>query len=301
MKKTKIKGASISLILTLAILSLNLIADFNSNFRITNINSTSKSIAVYSEFDDFNIVLDAPELNNLKTMEQINFTYSGGSGTTYASDLYCLTLDEDCSDFYLEIDVDYSYAGSYLGEFFVSLNSTYSEYGSTADEYGEYQILEAAVVDIESGLGAKCQLTGFPNDTPDQYSTTDGTIGSSGIVMIRIDRDGNHLLCEMENQPDFYFSHVWDIGVSKPLNSICIGGNIFPSISSSLFFTFTYFYSEVTYDGTSQPPTTPTTPTTSTNNTIDLPNWIWYVIAGAGTVSISVLVVVFVFLNKKYK
>jgi hypothetical protein len=285
-----------SVVLLFSTLTINHNSVTYIKFEINNKQSNFKSISTYYGFDYFDLVFDAPELINIKTTEQINFTYSGGSGASYASDLYTFLLADDCSDFILEIDVDYSYNGTMLGEFFVSLNSSYSEDGSPADEYGEYQILEVAVKDMAIASGVKCKITGFPNDTPDDYVSDELT--TSYFLMIRIRREGNQLTCEIDNLPDFYFSHVWNTGVSKPLTSICVGGTIRPFIDNTLFFTFSYFYAEINYGESS---VTPTTPTTSINDTTDLPNWVWYIMAGAGTVSISVLVIVFALLNKKYK
>ena len=90
-----------------------------------------------SNFYHFNQIEDDPELISTKSNSSIDFSYSRGSSSLYATDLYHYQLVEQAnSDFYMELTIDYSYTGITLAEFFVRLESYCSENGSIADNIG---------------------------------------------------------------------------------------------------------------------------------------------------------------------
>ena len=101
---------------------------------------------VYS-FYYFNLEDDDTELVSVKTNDYINFSYLGGSSSSYATDVYHYDLEEAAeTDFIVECTVNYNYTGTTLAEFFVRLESDYAEDGSLAGSSWEHRITQNILI-----------------------------------------------------------------------------------------------------------------------------------------------------------
>ena len=249
---------------------------------------------VYS-FYHFNIENDDAELNSIKTNDYINFNYSGGSLGLYATDVYHYDLIEAAkTDFYIEVNIEYDYSGSTLAEFFIRLESDFSEDGSLATGEWEHRITQNIIYDVSDIENLNCLIIGHPFDSFEEYDTTEGTIYNPGFFTIRIGRQNGEVLCETDGTPDYYLNHLWSTGLTKPLNSIYIGGIIYPINDSIVDVSFNGFYAKFKYG---EELTTPGTTTSNGNETI--PYWIWIIVGGGFVLAIGFPIVINVIMKEK--
>jgi len=305
MKSVKTQGIISILLVLIALFSTRI----NSIYSGSNENNTIElepNDVYYLEttsFYFFNLEDDDPELISVKANPYINFSYSGGSSSPYASDVYHYDLAEAAeTDFYIELNVMYNYTGTTLAEFFVRLESDYAEDGSLAGSSWEHRITQNIIYDVSDVEDLDCWVIGHPFDGYDEYSETGGTITNPGFFVFRIGRQNGGVLCEIENMPDYYLSHLWSNGLAKPLNSIYIGGIIYPVNDSKVDVSFTDFFARFKYgeEQTSPNPTTGTTPSTTTSNPNEtMPFWFWIIIGGAFTIAIALPITINIIMKKK--
>ncbi|NPE08852.1 MAG: hypothetical protein GNW80_11280 [Asgard group archaeon] len=102
----------------------------------------------------------------------------------------------------------------------------------------------------------------------------------------------------MDSTPDYYLNHYWSSGLTKPLNSIYIGGTIFPINDSTVDVSFIDFYANLQH-GNDSIPLCPTPSTTPSNSNETMPFWFWIIIGGAFTIVIALPITLNIIMKKK--
>jgi len=300
MRLNKAHGLVIILSIIVAIFLTH--TNTTSSSIIDNFRETESKDVYYEEiysFYYFNLIEDAPEMISSKSNPEMNFSYSGGSSNLYATEVYHYELVEAAtSDFIIEVTMEYSYTGTTLAEFFVRLESDYSEDGSIADDVWEHRITQNILFDVSDVEGPDCKIIGHPSDGYEEYNTTDGTVFTSGYLVFRIGRQNGQVLCEIDSQPDYYLSHFWSSGLTKPLNSVYIGGTIFPINDSAVNVSFTDFFGYYKHGEESESPS-PTPSTTPSNANETMPYWFWIIIGGAFSIAIAIPIVLNLTMKKR--
>ncbi|NHJ33360.1 MAG: hypothetical protein FK732_10905 [Asgard group archaeon] len=294
MKQTKTQGFVIILIFLLGIYSTRI-----NTYRVKTIESDSMEMEIIDVIDEevlnfssFYQTENDQALTSSNSDDKIDFSYFGGSSSSSATDEYQFQIEKPSSHFFMEITLDYNYTGITLGEFYVRLEGDYAEDGSIADTEWEHRILQCILFDVSDVEGPDCKIIGHPSDGYEEYNTTEGTVYTNYFMVIRILRNDEGLLCEMDSTPDYYLNHNWSSNLTKPLGSISIGGTIFPIDDSSIDISFNQIYAMFTH--TELPHITP-----NGNQNETMPFWFWIIIGGAFSVAIALPIVINIIMKKK--
>lgn len=193
-----------------------------------------------NDFSDFQILYDEPQLYCLKTDASLDFTYYGGSSEYFLMRYYYLPLTDygNCSNYDIEISIDYDFTGSTLyGRFEVIVGSFYDESGvyfgepngaSLDDPCDPAKPLSKCnVIDYWSESGGQFRVCAYPYDTQERYNTEHGATGTSGTALFHMNRYNNRIDCQVKQGGTTKVSHVWNNYVTKPMNFILIGEGIY--------------------------------------------------------------------------
>ncbi|NHJ48968.1 MAG: hypothetical protein FK733_14375 [Asgard group archaeon] len=243
----------LSLVLILQMfISVIFVSSIEKNKQLNySINSTTIKI---NDFSNFQILYDEPELSSVKTDSHLNFTYNGGSSELSIMRYYYLPLTNygDCTDFDIQVSIDYDFTGSlHYGRFEMIIGSFYNESGEycgvpngTVIGYPHLPAMvlsKCNVVDAWSDSGGEFRVFAYPNDIYEIYHTERGSTGTAGIATFKMTRDNNTLYCQVKQGGITQIDHTWYNNVTKSANFILIGEGIDGSVAtfaSASFYDF---------------------------------------------------------------
>jgi len=194
-----------------------------SNF----INFEMNSELIISDFSDFELLNDNQYISSLKSIDQIDFNYSGGASDR-VEEYYFLNFDKygNCTDFNLEINVNYSYTGAMLSGGLFLIGSYYLEngnyFGKPEDDLFTY-LGWTSVRDVWTTSGGVFEVCGYPDDIGDKYQTVYGTLGSSGVATFLLSRENMSLTLSVKQDEITMITHSWISNVSRVINYLQLG------------------------------------------------------------------------------
>lgn len=240
---------------------ISLILTYSTNILIVECPSDE-----INDFSNFGIYHDTTLVTSVNSDTHISMIHNDEiTGDTWETFLYNFTNLGNFSDFSSNITIDYEYTGSMLIQAGIELGSNFFANGTYGGPNTLRRLFGAGIWDAWAGHGGRYYVDAYPNDVKDHYETADGTLSSSGIVVLQCNRTDDVVDLRITKQGVTQLSHTWSSDVSSPLNYIYFKLSIDPNYCTYTSVNFTSI-SVSLFDTTSPPPSTPpTTPPSVTN------------------------------------
>jgi len=251
-------------LLTLLLISITLVNSTANNKQpyYYSINSSTK---VINNFSDFQILYNEPELSSVKSKSRIDFSYDGGSSEFYLMKYYYLPLINygNCSNFEMQVTIDYDYTGSiYFGRFEFITGSYYNESGDYCGEptgtvsgypfAPAWALSKCNVVDAWSGFGGEFRVFAWPNDIGEKNITAHGVPEITGTATFHMNRNNNITYCQVKQSGTIMVEQTWASNVTKSLNFILIGEGIYAADTIFASASFYDFSATLEFTGTEE-------------------------------------------------
>jgi len=205
-------------------------------------------IEVYG-FDEFHKVSNAVDITSDKLTNSLEFTYLGTPAQD-ACELYVFNdLHFVSHDFYATVNISFDYTGSYLGRFYLSTEGNCTEDGHTADNAEEMLIAENTVEDIWPLQEGRFRIRASIDDQYEESYTAYGSTGTFGDdYNFTISRKDGTLTSTIFKNGVIVKKETWVGGITKPLNSILLGGWIYTDMTTDFTVEFSDFYAWMDLD-----------------------------------------------------
>ena len=173
-----------------------------------------------TDFSDFEYKTNSPHVSSSKNDSAITFHYNGSSNDLERDVfIYAFEDDKNCSEYYIQFDVDYCYTNrNVFASFAPYFNSYYDEQGNLSNTTLAYIELQDAWTD-EYGL---FNLVTYPHDVIFSVKTLPETMGSQGSITLLVSRQNNETMFYIYNRTSAStIMEIWIVsGLSRPLNYI---------------------------------------------------------------------------------
>lgn len=228
-----------------------------------------EGISPYEEivdYSDFTIYHDSSLVTSVNSEDNITMIHNDEStGDTWETFLYNFTNLGNFSDFYANMTLDYEFTGSMLTQAGIEFGSNFYANGTYGGPNNLRRLFDIGIWDAWAGHGGKYYVSAYPNAVQDLNVTADGTLPSSGVVILHCNRTNDVAELKITKEGTTVISHTWSSDVSSPLNYIYLKMSINPTYCTYTSVNFTSIFVSLgnsTYPTpTTPPPTTP--PTTS--------------------------------------
>ncbi|MFW9922177.1 MAG: hypothetical protein ACFFDW_02700 [Candidatus Thorarchaeota archaeon] len=226
------------------------LTNLNAWFFMTNY--TKPSLVSILDFNHFQILHDSEFIESLNNNTAINMNYLGTTTGNAIKEFYFLPLDYygNCTDFDVTILLTYNYTGSnILGDFSIIYGSYYNESGYYSGLPSDEESKNILVQTVKSGVsGIQLMNIGYPFDEEQIESYISYPAPSTRTIEFNIEREENTIICTIGYDGYTRKINEWNVGVSKPLNYIALGGVIYPDSSEFVNATFKQIYGTLSFD-----------------------------------------------------
>ncbi|MFW9922176.1 MAG: PPC domain-containing protein [Candidatus Thorarchaeota archaeon] len=206
-----------------------------------------------NDFQDFDIFINDTYVQSNNAISNITMNYYGGSNETYATEYFVYNLEEygNCTDFTIQMDLEYNYTGyTMLGNMQLLLSSKFDEQGNfigTLENSSKRDICYARVYDAWNSNGGVFKIGATPDDSWDEYQTQYGSTNQQGKISIILTRSAKILTISIIKNTITILSHNFG-EVYKPVNYILVGGYTNANYNNFSETVFSNFDAEMTID-----------------------------------------------------
>ncbi|MFW9922175.1 MAG: PPC domain-containing protein [Candidatus Thorarchaeota archaeon] len=206
-----------------------------------------------NNFSDFNIYINNSYIQTLNSVSNISLNYYGGANETSIGEYYAYSLEDNeyCTDFIIQMDLDYNYTGySMLGRMQIMLSSKYDAYGNfvgTLENNTKNDFCYASIYDAWNSNGGVFSIGAAPLNIWETYQTQYGSSDFVGKISIVITRTDNILVASIFRNSVSMITRNFGI-IYKPVNYILVGGNINTDYNNFTEVTFSNLNANMTID-----------------------------------------------------
>lgn len=231
-------------------------ATHQARFDNIKVYSGYENDLLITDFSYFQLETNSSYIISSQSSTGLDFYYDNETTELDNNETYEFQLGtlEDCSDFYVSVDVYYNYTSNEsIGSFGLLLSSIY-DYEGNSDPNNT--IGKHYVEDYLNDSSGQYSAIGYPYGIADKYSTGIGSAGITGNITIAMNRTDDFLSLHMYNlsdNSDLLYWHSCNYGLNQTLSCVklyCHTGGI----NSTLAINMSNFYGYFEFnDATSEP------------------------------------------------